>query len=179
MSMDKLKGVMDLTEIINVEDFIKFDAAVGNPPYQLSVSSRPGHSDITVNIFPDFQNVANIIANKISLIYPYLRWWVRDSQLKKEFKKIDGLKSVIYFIEKEGPPVFTGVGVSDGINIVHIDKTKKNTNSIKWISGNTDESILVTNESINSIMPSRVTELKIIEKHLRKSLNLFLKEMKF
>lgn len=52
-------------------EILKFDAVVGNPPYQETVrAASNGNNANTIDVFPHFQNLANEIGNINSLIYP-------------------------------------------------------------------------------------------------------------
>lgn len=52
-----------------------FDVAIGNPPYQEDRNGA-GRKRVSVDIFPNFQNVSLLVAHRTSLVYPAT--WQKD-----------------------------------------------------------------------------------------------------
>ena len=107
---------------------MKFDAVVGNPPYQLTIAKQEtenGQKAVT-NIFHYFQLIADKISDYSSLIYPGGRWIHQSGKGLEQFgfEQINDnhLSKVIYFPDVSD--VFENVGVADGITIVLKDYGK-------------------------------------------------------
>lgn len=111
------------------KNMIKFDAVVGNPPYQLTVGKKEtenGQKSV-VNIFQFFQMASDQLGNHASLIYPGGRWIHRSGKGLAQFglEQINDphLEKVIFY--PDSADVFERVGIADGISIVLKNKTKK------------------------------------------------------
>lgn len=109
---------------------MKFDAIVGNPPYQeetaRQISATNGQSPKR-SIFHYFQQVADSVSSKyVSLIYPGGRWIHRSGKGVAQFglKQINDrtLAKLIFFADAN--EVFPDIAIADGISIVFKDKTK-------------------------------------------------------
>ena len=121
---------------INQDKNMKFDAVVGNPPYQLTVAKKDtenGQKAVT-NIFHYFQILANALAQHTSLIYPGGRWIHRSGKGLAQFgfDQINDicLDKLIFY--PDASELFTQQGIPDGISIVVKDKKKK-TAGFKYI----------------------------------------------
>lgn len=110
---------------------MKFDAVVGNPPYQeeraKKVSSTNGQAP-SRNVFQYFQMVSDeITSGAVSLIYPGGRWIHRAGKNMKDFglKQINDvtLEKVDFYADSND--IFKGVAIADGISIVYKNKNKK------------------------------------------------------
>jgi len=129
-----------LQEIFNLKENMKFDAVVGNPPYQETVEKTEKQSQANSKwVYYLFQNIADRIGNKSSLVYPFGGWF-DDSKLFNGFgKKIlsDGHtisinafegttdKRAWYRNDIDPNPIFgEGVNLSAGVSIVNRDMTK-------------------------------------------------------
>ncbi|MBD5427327.1 MAG: DEAD/DEAH box helicase [Treponema sp.] len=111
------------------KNMIKFDAVVGNPPYQLTVGKKEtenGQKSV-VNIFQFFQMASDQLGTHASLIYPGGRWIHRSGKGLAQFglEQINDphLEKVIFY--PDSADVFERVGIADGISIVLKNKTKK------------------------------------------------------
>jgi hypothetical protein len=107
---------------------MKFNAVVGNPPYQLTVAKKDtdnGQKRVSA-IFQYFQVNSEVVANYTSLIYPGGRWIHRSGKGLEQFglNQINDphLKRVEFF--PDANEVFEKVGLSDGITIVLKDMNK-------------------------------------------------------
>lgn len=117
---------------------MKFDAIVGNPPYQEETStqiSQTNGQSPRKNIFQYFQMISDKISSGyVSLIYPGARWIHRSGKGMKDFglKQINdpALEKLIFFPNSKD--VFTDVGIADGISIV-LKNNKKNTNGFNYV----------------------------------------------
>ncbi len=111
-------------------DKMKFDAVVGNPPYQEEtvqhVSSTNGQAP-RKSIFQYFQLVSDEISSGfVSLIYPGARWIHRSGKGMKQFglDQINDVKLVQLDFYPNSNDIFEGVAIGDGISIVFKDKNK-------------------------------------------------------
>ncbi|WP_294430836.1 Eco57I restriction-modification methylase domain-containing protein [uncultured Treponema sp.] len=112
---------------------MKFDAIVGNPPYQeetiQKTSATNGQAPRT-NIFHYFQMVADSLTSKYtSLIYPAGRWIHRSGkgkgfvQFGLEQINDKSLQRIDYYPNSQ--ELFKDIGLDDGISIVLKNKNKK------------------------------------------------------
>lgn len=101
-------------------DKMKFDAIVGNPPYQENISDSEKNSSLSRQLFPSFIMTAITTGTQyVSLITPS-RWFTGDAQDKsfvklREFIRANNhiQKMVCYSDEKD---VFKGVEIKGGVN---------------------------------------------------------------
>lgn len=109
---------------------MKFNAVVGNPPYQeetaKKVSAKNGQATRT-NIFHLFQQLSDYVSDGIvSLIYPGGRWIHRSGNGMEKFGieqiNSDKLSKVIFFPDAQD--IFSQVDIGDGISIVVKDMKK-------------------------------------------------------
>lgn len=101
---------------------MKFNAVVGNPPYQQVVAKKDtnnGQKSVK-NIFHHFQLIADKLGDYSSLIYPGARWIHQSGKGVSKFgyNQINDkkLSKLIYFID--AADVFENVDIVDGISIV-------------------------------------------------------------
>ena len=113
---------------------MKFDAVVGNPPYQLEVGKTFNQTQSnTTWIYQYFQFVADIVGRYTCLIYPFGGWFDSPDRLNGLGNAIlhDGHtisisayegttdKRAWYRNDKEPDPIFgTSANLSAGISIV-------------------------------------------------------------
>ncbi len=123
-----------LLELFNKKNTMKFDAVVGNPPYQETASQTEDQTQGNSSwIYYHFQNVADKIANKTCLIYPFGGWFDTPRTFGGFGEKIlsdnhtvsidayEGTsdKRAWYRNDKSPEPIFgSGVNLSAGIAIV-------------------------------------------------------------
>lgn len=110
------------------KNMIKFDAVVGNPPYQQTVGKKEtenGQKSV-VNIFHFFQMASDALGTHATLIYPGGRWIHRSGKGLAQFglEQINDphLEKIIFY--PDSSDVFERVGIADGISIVLKNKTK-------------------------------------------------------
>lgn len=119
----------DLFWNLKVSEDMKFNAVVGNPPYQLTVAKKETDNGqkAVINIFHYFQMVADKLGDYTSLIYPGGRWIHRSGKGLQQFglSQINDphLKRLVFF--PEANDVFHDVALSDGISIVLKDMSKQ------------------------------------------------------
>lgn len=111
-------------------DKMKFDAVVGNPPYQLetakTVSKTNGQAS-RKSIFQYFQMVADRVATgATSLIYPGGRWIHRSGKGMAEFglAQINDPRLVQVDFYPNSQDIFQNVDIGDGVSIVYKDMNK-------------------------------------------------------
>ena len=99
---------------------MRFDAIVGNPPYQENVSSGTENSSLSKQLYPHFIKAAILLKpNYLSMITPS-RWFTGDAQDKSFLKLRDFIKrnnhiSVIHNYKNAGH-LFPGVEIKGGVN---------------------------------------------------------------
>jgi hypothetical protein len=129
-----------LQELLNLTENMKFDAVVGNPPYQETVEKTESQSQANSKwVYYLFQNIADIIGNKSSLVYPFGGWFDDNETFQGFGKRIlsDGHtvsinafegttdKRAWYRNDINPNPIFgEGVNLSAGVSIVNRDMTK-------------------------------------------------------
>lgn len=134
------KAKEKLQELFNLKENMKFDAVVGNPPYQETVEKTESQSQANSKwVYYLFQNTADVIGKKSSLVYPFGGWFDSLNSYNGFGKRIlsDGHTVSIHAFEgttdkrawyrndKEPNPVFGhGVNLSAGVSIVNRDMTK-------------------------------------------------------
>lgn len=109
-----------LQELFNLKEDMKFDAVVGNPPYQESISSSSDNASLSKQLFPDFVIASiNLKPNLLSLITPS-RWFTGDAQDKSFLRLRKFLKKNNHFIKIVNFPdaslIFPNVLISGGVN---------------------------------------------------------------
>ncbi|MGU8835447.1 Eco57I restriction-modification methylase domain-containing protein [Clostridium perfringens] len=99
---------------------MKFDAIVGNPPYQQNISSNSNNSALAKQLFPLFiTNSIKLKPNYISFITPS-RWFTGNAQDKsfiklREFIKDNNHISKIFHYKNE-KELFPNVAIKGGVN---------------------------------------------------------------
>lgn len=120
---------------------MKFDVVVGNPPYQESVDKTATQSQANSKwIYYLFQNLADEVGKKSSLIYPFGGWFDSTGAFQGFGKKIlsDGHTTSIHAFEgtsdkrawyrtdKSPHPIFgDNANLSAGVSIVNRDQVTK------------------------------------------------------
>jgi superfamily II DNA or RNA helicase len=129
-----------LLELLNLKKNMKFDAVVGNPPYQESVDKTETQSQANSKwVYYLFQNIADIIGKRSSLIYPFGGWFDNTRTYQGFGERIlsDGHTISInafegtsdrrawYRNDIDPKPIFgEDVNLSAGISIVNRNQTK-------------------------------------------------------
>ena len=112
------------------ENEVKFEAVVGNPPYQSETkkdSENNGQKPRT-NIFHHFQIQADKLAtNCTALIFPGVRWIHQSGKGVKQFGKalINSTQLSKIILYPNSKDVFDSSDIPDGISIVYTERTKK------------------------------------------------------
>ena len=110
---------------------MKFEAVVGNPPYQeetvQQLSATNGQAP-RKSIFQYFQMVSDEISSgAVSLIYPGARWIHRSGKGMKQFglEQINDIRLEQIDFYPDSNDIFSGVAIADGISIVYKNVNKK------------------------------------------------------
>lgn len=117
---------------------MKFDAVVGNPPYQEEVAKQESKTNGQArsrSIFPFFQVGADDISSgATSLIYPGARWIHRSGKGMAQFglEQINDPHLVKLIFYTDSTEIFSDVGIADGISIVYKNKAK-NSDEFEYI----------------------------------------------
>lgn len=113
----------------NNNDNMKFDAVVGNPPYQVIVAQKDTSNGQkrSSSIFHHFQMVSERLARYTSLIYPGARWIHQSGKGLEKFGKEQINDKHLSFMKffPVSTDVFTEVGIADGVTIVMKDMQKQ------------------------------------------------------
>ncbi len=128
-----------LQQLFKLKENMKFDAVVGNPPYQESVEKTDSQSQANSKwVYYLFQNIADIIGKKSSLVYPFGGWFDDNNTFNGFGKRIlsDGHtvsinafegtsdKRAWYRNDINPNPIFgDGVNLSAGVSIVNRNMT--------------------------------------------------------
>lgn len=99
---------------------MKFDAVVGNPPYQENISNDDKNSSLGKQLFPGFIIcTTNITSKYVSLITPS-RWFAGDAQDKSFLKLRDYIRDKKGFMKlvnfSDASEVFNSVEIKGGVN---------------------------------------------------------------
>lgn len=117
-------------------DNMKFNAIVGNPPYQEFVAQKESANGqkVSVSIFQYFQLISEKLGRYTSLIYPGARWIHRSGKGFEQFglSQINDPHLCLLKFFPNSRDVFKEVGIADGLSIVMKD-TEKNTRGFKYI----------------------------------------------
>jgi len=127
---------------------MKFDAVVGNPPYQeetvQQVSEKNGQAP-RKSIFQHFQTAADLVSSRYtSLIYPGARWIHRSGKGMDQFgyNQINDCRLERLDFYPDSRDIFTDVAIADGISIVckNMCKTQAGFKYVYHSQGNIIES---------------------------------------
>lgn len=109
---------------------MKFDAVVGNPPYQEETaqaqSATNGQAPRT-NVFQYFQMISDELSSgAVSLIYPGARWIHRFGKGLAQFglSQINDKTLVRVDFYQDANEIFKDVAIADGITVVYKNKSK-------------------------------------------------------
>lgn len=107
-----------LQELLNLNKNMKFDAVVGNPPYE----DRDETNNRKTPIYPYFYDSAYNIANKATLITPARFLFNAGLTSKQWNKKMLNDKHVkVLYYEDNGSKVFPNTDIKGGVAVVHRD----------------------------------------------------------
>lgn len=110
------------------ENEMKFDAVVGNPPYQQNISETgAGNDSLSKQIFPDFiKSAIEVDAKYVSLITPS-RWFTADAQdrsfikLREYIKTHNRYRSIWQYAKSK--MLFPNVEIAGGVNYFLYDSS--------------------------------------------------------
>lgn len=151
---------------------MKFDAIVGNPPYQEITAKKETDNGqkTSKSIFHYFQIVSDKLGKYVSLIYPGGRWMHRSGKGLAEFglKQINDphLERLIFYPNTND--LFTEVGIADGISVV-MKNMDKETPQFKYefIQGGVHQTIDMPSPGEN-LIPLNPSDLLIVDKIAKK-----------
>jgi superfamily II DNA or RNA helicase len=109
---------------------MRFNAVVGNPPYQVETAKQQSETNGQArrkSIFQYFQMAADgMNADYVSLIYPGARWIHRSGKGMSTFglEQINDKKLVKLEFYPNSQDIFNGISIDDGISIVLKSKAK-------------------------------------------------------
>lgn len=110
---------------------MKFNAVVGNPPYQEVVEQKESSNGqkVSISIFQYFQIISERLGKYTSLIYPGARWIHRSGKGLEKFglAQINDCHLMMLEFFPCSTDVFKDVAIADGLSIVlkDMDKTEK------------------------------------------------------
>ena len=129
---------------------MKFNAVVGNPPYQEVVAQKESANGqkVSVSIFQYFQMISERLGRYTALIYPGARWIHRSGKGFEQFglSQINDPRLCLLKFFPNSTDVFKEVGIADGLSIVMKD-TQKESRGFKYIysQGGIDVSVYADN----------------------------------
>ena len=149
---------------------MKFDAVVGNPPYQLETAKQQSLTNgqaRSKSIFPYFQIAAdNITTGATSLIYPGARWIHRSGKGMAQFglEQINDPTLVQLDFYPDSDDIFKDVAIADGISIVYKNK-HKNSPKFDYIYHKNGETIFINVECPGEeLMPLNPRDSSVVTK---------------
>ncbi len=109
-----------LQELLKLNENMKFDAVVGNPPYQENISNAKDNKSLSKQVFPSFiESGVKLQPKYLSLITPS-RWFTGDAQDKSFLKLRNFIKENNHIKEihnyHDASNLFTGVVIKGGVN---------------------------------------------------------------
>lgn len=113
------------------EGKMKFDAIVGNPPYQeetVQQASKSNGQTPRKSIFQYFQMTSDKLSSgAVCLIYPGARWMHRSGKGMAQFglEQINDITLEQIDFYPDSTDIFDGVAIADGISIVYKNVNKK------------------------------------------------------
>ena len=178
--VDTLRTTKDYTKIIskitnpkaydnnNMKGKLKFNAVVGNPPYQEVVAKieTDNGQKVSISIFQHFQMLSDRLARYTALIYPGGRWIHRSGKGMEKFgldQINDPHLSMIHFFPKS-TDVFKDVAIADGISIVLKDMNKKEKGFLYIYSKDGKSTEVQAENPGEDLMPLNPLDAKIVSK---------------
>ncbi len=120
----------DLAVRTKGDEWMNFNAVVGNPPYQeeADTSSKTNGQKPRKNIFQHFVRQAEILSeSNVVMIFPGLRWLHQSGKGLKDFGRnlinSERLNKLIFYPNSKD--VFDGIDIPDGISVVHLGENRK------------------------------------------------------
>ena len=160
---------------INNDENMKFDAVVGNPPYQEVVAQKETSNGqkVSVSIFQYFQIISDRLARYTSLIYPGARWIHRSGKGFEQFglQQINDPHLCLLKFFPKSTDVFKEVGIADGLSIVMKD-SQKDTLGFRYIYSVDNEEISIMTDNpgkeLFSLNPNDNEIVTILENSIKK-----------
>ena len=110
-------------------DNMKFNAIVGNPPYQEVVDQKESTNGqkVSISIFQYFQTISEKIGKYTALIYPGSRWIHRSGKGLEKFglTQMNDLHLALLEFFPCSKDIFKDVAIADGLSIVLKNMEKK------------------------------------------------------
>ena len=140
----KFKDISLSDKITKEMKFMKFNAVVGNPPYQENISNQEGNSSLAKQLFPSFVKISiELNPDYSSLIIPS-KWFLADAQdksfikLREYIKENNHIKKMINFTgDKE---VFPDVNVG---SVSYFLYEKDYSGTVEFIEKNKDNILTI------------------------------------
>lgn len=156
-------------------DNMKFNAIVGNPPYQEVVAQKESTNGqkVSVSIFQYFQMISERLGRYTALIYPGARWIHRSGKGFEQFglSQINDPRLCILKFFPNSTDVFKEVGIADGLSIVMKD-TQKVSRGFMYIysQGGKDVSVYADNpgEELFPLNPLNNEIATLLSKEIQK-----------
>lgn len=127
-------------------DNMKFNAIVGNPPYQEIVAQKEtaNGQKVSVSIFQYFQTISDRLGRYTSLIYPGVRWIHRSGKGLEQFGLTQINDPHLCFLKffPDSMDVFKEVAIADGLSIVMKD-TQKKSNGFRYVYAKKGEELTI------------------------------------
>jgi hypothetical protein len=157
---------------------MKFDAVVGNPPYQEETAKKQSKTNGQAprkNIFQYFQLAADDLSSGVvSLIYPGGRWIHQSGRGMKDFghDQINDVRLQQVDFYPRSQDIFTGdIAIADGISIVfkNMEKTVPGFTYV-YHDGNNTTAVQMNNpgENLIPLNPQNEQILEKVEEFIRK-----------
>lgn len=125
---------------------MKFDAIVGNPPYQENIGSiTNGNESLGKQLFPAFIKLVIILSNRYASLITPARWFTGDAQdksfvkLRAFIKEHNNFSKIIYY--KNGKSIFNDVEIKGGVQYFLNDKLQKGKTSFITVDGDKYEEV--------------------------------------
>ena len=159
-----------LQELFNLNKDMKFDAVVGNPPYQESIEKTENQSQGNSSyIYYHFQNIADNISKKSCLIYPFGGWFDSPKRFGEFGKKILTDRHTVsiyayegttdrrawYRTDKDPDPLFgIGANLSAGVVIVMREFIQKQNHFLYFNRVYSDKTVKVSFDDWEVLTPN-------------------------
>jgi type II restriction enzyme len=114
------KAKEKLQELFNLKENMKFDAVVGNPPYQENISDVADNKSLSKQLFPLFIEEGIKLQPKYLCLITPSRWFTGDAQdksfikLREFIKKNNNFRKIVNYSNSK--VIFSDVEISGGVN---------------------------------------------------------------
>ncbi|MEE0912169.1 MAG: Eco57I restriction-modification methylase domain-containing protein [Paludibacteraceae bacterium] len=145
---------------------MKFNAVVGNPPYQEVVAQKESSNGqkVSVSIFHYFQDISDKLGRYTSLIYPGARWIHRSGKGLEQFglKQINDPHLCLLKFFPNSTDIFKEVGIADGLSIVMKDTKKESLGFTYIYSKNGEVTAINANNPGKELFPLNPQNSEIV-----------------